>query len=211
MKYVMIAPVGDNLNALFVGIREFLTEKIFLLTPENQMFDAEKVKKDLERFSIPVRILILKGNMIEEMFRVVAEIKQLEQGKDFIMNIATGDKMSTCIALSAAFVHGMKAFGVVNGQPMVLPILKFSYYDQITERKMHLLKLLENKGKLSLEEMSKKSGMSLPLLAYHVNGTPKAEGLKGLGLIETIEKRGRVEINLSPLGRLLVKGYISHF
>jgi hypothetical protein len=50
--------------------------------------------------------------------------------------------------------------------------------------------------------------MSLPLVSYHVNGTLKSEGLKQLGLVETTEQKGRVEVHLSTLGKLLVRGYI---
>jgi len=50
--------------------------------------------------------------------------------------------------------------------------------------------------------------MSLPLISYHVNGNLKSEGLKELGLVETKEIKGRVEVELTTLGRLLLKGYV---
>ena len=61
----------------------------------------------------------------------------------------------------------------------------------------------------SLEELSKKTKMSLPLISYHINGNLKSEGLKDLGLVETMEEKGRIAVKLSTLGRLLVKGYIT--
>ena len=50
--------------------------------------------------------------------------------------------------------------------------------------------------------------MSLPLISYHINGTVKTNGLKELGLIGTVEKKGKIELQLSEMGKLLIKGYI---
>ncbi|MCH8329374.1 MAG: ArsR family transcriptional regulator, partial [Nanoarchaeota archaeon] len=206
MKHIVIAPVGDNLDALFIGIKEFPTEKIILICPKNNLKKAEKVKKDLKKFDIPVEIKEVTGNLMEDMFRIVAEIKDTEKENKIIVNIATGDKLSTCAALSAAFVNGIKAFSIMDGQIMLMPILKFSYYKSLTDKKLRILKLLNSKEVMSIEEISKKIGMSLPLIYYHINGTLKEEGLKGLELVETLDKS---KVKLSMLGRLLIKGYIS--
>jgi len=200
MKYTVIAPVGDNPDALFIGIKEFPTEKIVLICPRDNLKKAEKVK------NIPVETKEVSGNLMEEMFRIVAEIKSTEKQRNLIMNIATGDKISTCAALSAAFVNGIKAFGVMNNQVMLMPILKFSYYKSLTDKKLKILKLLNEKEVMSMEEVSKKTGMSLHLVYYHINGTLKEEGLKGLELVESLDKS---KVKLSMLGRLLIKGYIS--
>ena len=60
-----------------------------------------------------------------------------------------------------------------------------------------------------MEELSRRTGMSLPLISYHINGTRKEDGLKELGLVDTEENKGRVRMTLTTLGRLLIKGYIS--
>ena len=84
----------------------------------------------------------------------------------------------------------------------------------MTDKKLAILKALyesRNEEKVccaSLDELSKKVGMSLPLISYHINGTLKSEGLKELWLIETMEKRVKMEIRFSMMGRLLIKGYI---
>ena len=43
-KKVVIAPVGDNMDALYVGIKEFPTERVILITPEERLEDAEMKK-----------------------------------------------------------------------------------------------------------------------------------------------------------------------
>ena len=209
-KKIVIAPVGDNMDALYVGIKEFPTEKVILLTPEDRLEDAKKAQQELKKFGIPVQITEMKGNVWEEMFQKIAEIKAIEKDKDIIINTATGDRVSTCAATSAAFVNGLKAMSVDSGEAMMLPVLKFSYYNILTDKKMEILKLLKKPDCCnSLEELSKKTKMSLPLISYHINGNLKSEGLKDLGLVDTTEDKGRIAVKLSTMGRLLVKGYIS--
>ncbi|MFH1592563.1 MAG: DUF6293 family protein [Candidatus Woesearchaeota archaeon] len=216
MKHTVIAPIGDYMDSLFVGIREFPTERIILLTDKDRKEDALKSKAELEKFKIPVQIKELPGNshVWEEIFEAIADIKKNLGNNPLLINVATGDRDTRCAATSAAFVNGIRAFSVDKDQAVLLPILKFSYYKMLTEKKLSILKVLfesgdgEKKCCASLEELSKKTGMSLPLISYHINGTMKSEGLKELGLIETIEKKGRIQIDLSMMGRLLIKGYI---
>ncbi len=208
MGYVVIAPVGDNIDALFVGVKEFPTERVVLITPPQRVKEALRVKKDLERFKIPATIEEVTGNLMEGMFEVIARIKQIEVSREILVNVATGDRVSTCAALSAAFVNGLKAFGVEQDRVMLLPILKFSYYKMLTDRKLGILKLLYSKGSKTLEELGRETKMSPPLVSYHVNGNVKVEGLKQLGVVEASEEKGKSVVHLTALGRLLVKGYI---
>lgn len=75
---------------------------------------------------------------------------------------------------------------------------------------MSILRLLygDDECCASFEELSKRTKMSLPLVSYHINGTPKSEGLKKLGLVEVKEIGGKSAINLSTMGGLLIKGYV---
>ncbi|MBI1935800.1 helix-turn-helix transcriptional regulator [Candidatus Woesearchaeota archaeon] len=209
-KNIIIAPVGDNMNALYVGLKEFPTERVYLLAPGDYSKAAEKASKDLERFGTPSKIISLKGDVWEDMFRKIGEITFAEKGNNVIINTATGDRTTTCAATSAAFVNGIKAFSIEKGTAMLLPVLKFSYYRLLTDRKMDILKMLAKPDCcMSLEELSKKTKMSLPLISYHINGNLKSEGLKEMGLAETNEIRGRLEIKLSMLGRMLLNGYVN--
>jgi DNA-binding transcriptional ArsR family regulator len=156
-----------------------------------------------------VQITEIKGNVWEAMFQKIAELKAVEKDKDIIINTSSGDRMTQCAATSAAFVNGLKAISVAGNNTMVLPVLKFSYYSMLTDKKMTILKLLNKPGCCSsLEELSKKTNMSLPLISYHINGNLKSEGLKEMGLVDTKENKGRISLMLSTLGRLLLKGYV---
>jgi len=210
MKYLVIAPVGEHMDTLYVGIKEFPTERIILITPEEMLDFARKAKDELEKFKIPVEIKEIKGHIWEETFRAVSEIKSIEKDQNMLINVATGDMESRCAVTSAAFVNGIRAFSVSGSEVMLLPVLKFSYYKAITDKKMSILKMLyrEQECCSSLDALSKMTGMSLPLISYHINGTLKSEGLKQLGLVDTEDKKGKVEVKLSMQGKLLVKGYI---
>lgn len=210
MKNIVIAPVGDNIDSLYVGLKEFPTEKIILITPEDKIAEANNTKKELEKFKMPVDIVNIKGNIWEEMFKIISNIKKAQNNNNIVINVSTGDPTTRCAATSAAFVNGIKAFSVDGDHAVLLPVLKFNYYKLLTEKKMSILKSIyeEKDCCSSLEQLSKKTNMSLPLISYHVNGTSKSEGLKNLGLIETEEKRGKIAVNLSMLGRLLIKGYV---
>ena len=212
MKNVVIAPVGEYIDALFVGLKEVPTERVVLVSNDHYMSKAQDVKRELERkFKIQVQIKNIKGNIWEEMFKAVAEIKETEKDNNIFINVSTGDRDTRCAATSAAFVNGLKAFTADGNNTMLLPVLKFSYYKLLTDRKMEVLKTLysENGNALTLEELGKKTKMSLPLISYHIHGTLKSDGLNELGLIELDENKSRIKVKLSLLGRLLVKGYVA--
>src|SRR3989344_9260470 len=204
MGYIVIAPVGDNLDALFIGMKEFPTEKVFLITPKDNLRKARKLEKKLRVFSMPVIIKETNGNLMEEMFSSFGEICSQYNHDDLIVNVATGDRLSACAALSAAFANGLKAFGVMNKKPMLLPIMKLSYYNELTDSKFKVLGTLNAEEYLTLTELGKKTGMSLSLLSYHLNGTLKQKGLLQLRLVEVKEQNKKVLVKLSQMGSLLL-------
>ncbi|MFH2027590.1 MAG: winged helix-turn-helix domain-containing protein [Nanoarchaeota archaeon] len=211
MTHTVIAAVGDNMESLFVGVREFPTKKIILLADESHLKKAEETKKELEKFKIPVDIKKVKGEPWETTFEAVKDIKEAEGEQNLIINAATGVAGAhKCALCSAAFVNGLKAFTVHGNEINIMPILKFSYYKILTDKKMDILKFLYNNKECcaSLDELSKKLKMSLPLISYHINGNLKSEGLKEMGLVMADEWKGRVKISLTLLGKLLVKGYV---
>ncbi len=211
MSYVVIAPVSTNVDPIYIGIKEFPTERIILLCSDELDREAEKIKEDLKKFKIPVIIKQIHGHIWEELFRLVSEIAIQEKGNKIIINVGSGDSTAKCALISAAFVNGLKAFDVVNDKSMLLPVLKFSYYKLLTDKKLSILKILNEQKDYcsSLTDLSNKTKMSPPLLSYHINGTLKSEGLKQLGLVDVIEEKGNLLIKLNTLGKLLIKGYVN--
>lgn len=209
MGYKVIAPVGDNPKALFVGIKEFPTEKVYLLTPPENLRRAKELAKKLDEFTINSKIIELKENNIEEMFRIFGELCSQHDPDEIIVNVATGDRMTTCTALSASFANGLKAFGISNNKAMILPIMKLSYYNELTENKLKILQELKLEDYISLKDLHKKLGMSISLLSYHINGNYKYKGLREYRLVTVKERNNQLFVKLSEMGNLLLKGYIS--
>jgi DNA-binding transcriptional ArsR family regulator len=199
---VLVAPVGGNDDSLFVAVREFKLDKVVLLATNDKSGYAESVSSDLANFSIPSEIIVV-SDILRDFFKVVSDLKNTE--KEIIVNASSGDDASNSAALSAAFANGLKAFHVLNSKVIMLPVLGISYYDLLTEKKRQILGIIAT-GNSSLEGLGKKTGMSLPLLSYHLNGTLKVKGLKELGLVEVVERRGKVIIGLTDVGKILIHG-----
>jgi hypothetical protein len=170
---------------------------------------ARKIKNVL---GLPITInLVTKENVIRDTMERVNEILNLE-GRNFqqvLMNVSSGDKLIGCAALSAAFINGIKAFGMdsTKSVPLLMPVLKLSYNEIISTAKIKILKTIDDMGGTinSLEELEQVSGLGKPLLSYHVQGGKDSKGLANLGLVE-VERgdRGKMIINLTTLGKLLV-------
>lgn len=211
MEYTTIAPYGKNIKNLITGLEAFPSKSVILIVPIKFEAKAEKTKKELIGKGIGVTLLQIEGDVWEVIFEKIAELTQGKNPHQFIINTSSGDSNTQCAATSAAFVNGIKAIAVELNHVMLLPILKFSYYKMLTDKKMELLRAISDESCCSsLDELSKKAKMSMPLISYHINGNLKSEGLKDLGVVETHQHDGKISITLSTLGKLLLKGYVTH-
>src|SRR5919198_2419222 len=186
-----IATFGrDGQEGIASGIRNFPIHKLALIC-----FDSDKQRAN--EFSIKIRnvlglpvmiSIVTKENVIRDTLERVTEILNLH-GKEFeqvLMNVSSGDKLIGCAALSAAFINGIKAFGMdeTGTIPLLMPVLKLSYSEIISEAKIKILKAIDNAGGIigSLDQLEELSGYGKPLLSYHVQGGKDSKGLADLGL-----------------------------
>lgn len=210
---LQIATFGSDMQeGIAAGIRNFPIHKLVLICYSSDNQKAEDFSRRIRSIlGIPVTItLVNRENVIRDVLERVGEIISM-QGKNFqqiLMNVSCGDKLIGCAALSAAFINGIKAFGMDSaGAPLLMPVLKLSYSEIISEPKMNILKAVEKVGGAvdSLEKLEEASGYGKPLLSYHIMGGKEARGLAELGLVE-VEKgdRGKLLTKLTTLGKLLV-------
>jgi PII-like signaling protein len=210
---LQIATFGSDMQeGIAAGIRNFPIHKLVLICYSSDNQRAEEFSRKIRNIlGIPVTITVVdRENVIRDVLERVSEIISMH-GKNFqqiLMNVSCGDKLIGCAALSAAFIHGIKAFGMDSaGAPLPMPVLKLSYSEIISEPKMNILKAMERVGGAvdSLEKLEQASGYGKPLLSYHIMGGKEARGLAELGLVE-VEKgdRGRLLTRLTTLGKLLV-------
>ncbi len=156
-------------------------------------------------------VVVTKENVIRDTMERINEILNLH-GNEFrqvLMNVSCGDKLIGCAALSSAFINGIKAFGMdeTHSTPLLMPVLKLSYNEIISEAKIKILKAIDDAGGAteSLEQLEQVSGYGKPLLSYHIQGAKDSKGLSDLGLVD-VEKgeRGKIFAKLTVLGKLLV-------
>jgi hypothetical protein len=216
MTTIQIATFGsEGQEAIAAGIRNFPVHKLALICYESDKDKADDFSRKIRSvLGLAVSIhLVSKHNSIRDTLERVSEILSID-GKKFhqvLMNVSCGDKLIGCAALSAAFINGIKAFGMdETGSPLLMPILKLSYNEIISESKIKILKAIDEAAGgyvESLEQLESISGYGKPLLSYHIQGGRESKGLADLGLLE-IEKgeRGKISARLTTLGKLLVIG-----
>jgi len=214
MKTLQIATFGsDGQDGIALGIRSFSVHKLALICFNSDKNRAEDFAKKIKSvLGVPITITVVtKENVIRDTMESVNEILNLH-AKEFeqvLLNVSSGDKLIGCAALSAAFINGIQAFGMddTHTVPLLMPVLKLSYNEIISEAKIKILKSINDAGGAieSLDQLEQISGYGKPLLSYHVQGAKDSKGLADLGLVE-VEKgdRGKVAARLTTLGKLLV-------
>jgi len=214
MKTLQIATFGsDGQDGIALGIRSFSVHKLALICFNSDKNRAEDFAKKIKSvLGVPITITIVtKENVVRDTMESVNEILNLH-AKEFeqvLLNVSSGDKLIGCAALSAAFINGIQAFGMddTHTVPLLMPVLKLSYNEIISEAKIKILRSINTAGGViqSLEQLEQISGYGKPLLSYHVQGAKDSKGLADLGLVE-VEKgdRGKISARLTTLGKLLV-------
>jgi len=214
MKTLQIATFGsDGQDGIALGIRSFSVHKLALICFNSDKNRAEDFAKKIKSvLGVPITITVVtKENVVRDTMESVNEILNLH-AKEFeqvLLNVSSGDKLIGCAALSAAFINGIQAFGMddTHTVPLLMPVLKLSYNEIISEAKIKILKSINTAGGViqSLEQLEQISGYGKPLLSYHVQGAKDSKGLADLGLVQ-VEKgdRGKISARLTTLGKLLV-------
>jgi hypothetical protein len=217
---LQVATFGsEGQDGIALGIRSFPVHKLVIICFASDKNKAEEFSRRIRNvLGLPVTInVVAKENVIRDTMERVNEILNLN-AKEFqqvLMNVSCGDKLLGCAALSAAFINGIKAFGMdtTGTVPLLMPVLKLSYSEIISDAKVKILKAIDSAGGTieSLDQLEHLSGYGKPLLSYHVQGGKDSKGLADLGLVE-VEKgdRGKISAKLTTLGKLLVSSNALH-
>ncbi len=206
IRHVVIAPVEHEPDELFFKSEQFAPEKIYIIYPVFAKPLAEKIKLRIEKRKIPVEAIELQNPQdLKNMFSTMGTIHAKEPDKSVLINVSAAEKTLAQAALSYAFVHGLLAVDIHQKKFIEYPVLGISYYDLLKGKKSRILSTLSKKDCCdSLEDMSRKIGLSPSLVNYHVYGNGKKPGLVELGLVELVQKNQKIVLSLTNLGRLLV-------
>jgi len=209
LKTLQMAILGGNEEAVFVGLRNFPAHKLALITTTDTKDQAEQLAGKLtDTLRLVVNIVPIQDYSIQTMLDTIGQlVKRETEFQEFLINVGSASKHLTCAGVTAAFVHGIKAFDVVGDHPEVLPVMRYGYIETVTEAKLEILRAIERSGGdvESLEKLSEITNYGKPLLSYHIRGSRDSKGLESLGLVEVERgKRGRLHVRLTSLGRTLL-------
>lgn len=210
-RLLQIAGVGGDPAPIVAGAKAFPVTKLVLLYEEREARAVVDLVEKLAPLKCDVDRRVLKGPPLTAVLSAVAAIAHDEalHFDDVMVNVTVADKLLSCSLMSAAFMHGIRAIAVQNGEPIQLPVLKFAYREMISESKMNILRALSRAGGgvESLNDLSEMSGVEKSLLSYHIRGGRDAKGLEELNLV-SIEraKQGRLMVQLTEMGRLILLG-----
>src|SRR5208282_1811886 len=143
---------------------------------------------------------------IMQVFSQIVE-KNKDQYDDSLLNVSSGDKMICIAAAVTSFILGFKAFFCKGDECVMLPPMKLSYTELVSEVKISILRAIDKAGGEvdSLDELSKLTNYGKPLLSYHIHGSEDARGLIDLGLARaTRHSRGKTKVTLTTLGKMLL-------
>jgi len=210
LKTLQMAILGDNEEAVFVGLRNFPAHKLVLIATTESNAQAKQLAGKLtDTLRLAVEIMPIPDSTVQTMLDAVGELvkKETEGFQDFLINVGSASQHLTCAGVTAGFIHGIRTFDVIGDRPEVLPVMKYGYTQTVTEPKLEILRAIERSGGdvESLEKLSALANYGKPLLSYHIRGSRDSKGLEGLGLVEIERgKRGRLRVKLTPLGRTLL-------
>ncbi|MFP4118206.1 MAG: winged helix-turn-helix domain-containing protein [Candidatus Woesearchaeota archaeon] len=213
---IMTLAAGECMDNIMDSLNHYSPRKIHVLNIEKYSENSEKFKKRMEDKGYQVSIIRIGDNIWEDVLMKVGDMvcansdMDKERERKFIVHTDTGDPMLRSVMTVAAFVNGIRALSYDGGKTQLLPLFKLKYQTPLTDKKMQILKILREDITCckSFDELSQRTGMSLPLISYHINGNLKSEGLKSMGLVDVVERQGRMNVSMSTQGLLLLNGYL---
>jgi hypothetical protein len=217
---LQIATFGpDDHEAIVSGIKSFPVHKLAIICYDHDKSKAEDFARKIKSaLGLSINLyLVNEENVVRDTLERINEI--LLHSKEYhqiLVNVSSGEKLLGCAALSSSFVNGIKAYGMDRTKtfPILMPVLKLSYNEIVSEAKIKILKAIDEAGGSldSLEDLEQASGFGKPLLSYHVQGGKDTKGLASLGLLDVERKeRGKISVSITVLGKLLINNSDSAF
>jgi hypothetical protein len=211
-KTVQIATVGEDQSGVLAGVRNAPANKLILICYERDKENAKRLAKTITetlKTDSMVFDTIRPEHCYKDIMQVFTQIveKNQQDFEDFLLNVSSGDKMICIAAAVTSFILGFKAFFCKGDECVMLPPMKLSYTELVSEVKLNILRSLDQVGGSvdSLDELSKLTNYGKPLLSYHIHGSEDARGLVDLGLAEaTRHSRGKTKVTLTTLGKMLL-------
>lgn len=210
---LQIAAAGGDMSCLLAGVRELPLSRLVLLYPSDEMDCLDPAKRVLEPLDVEVDYRPIDSEPITSVLDLITQVRAEAAAKAFCdihVNVSSGASSFGAAGTMAAFIHGLRAFCVVDGAPLFLPIPRCGYHEVLRPPKMAILQAVQDyDGAItSLTDLGTLTGMDKPLLSYHLRGSKDSKGLEDMGLV-TVHRggRGRLRVDLTALGRMVVAAH----
>ena len=208
-RTIQIAILGDNENAVSIGLRNFPTRKLILITSNQTIERANKLATKLhDVHNLTIEIVRTKDDNLATILGTITQTIQqnADSFQEALINIGPANRNQVTAGLAAAYLYGVRAFDITGEDPVIVPVLKLGYREMVSGVKLEILHTLEKVEQVnSLEELARMTNHGKPLLSYHIKGTEKTRGLLDLGLVEVKHlKQGRIQVKLTKLARTLL-------
>jgi len=209
---VQIATVDKDSNGVLAGVRNAPANKLVLICYDHNKDIAKRLAASITE-TLKTEVEVYNNVRVEHSYKDIMQVfsqiveKNKDQYDDFLLNVSSGDKMICIAAAVTSFILGFKAFFCKGDECVMLPPMKLSYTELVSEVKISILRALDKAGGEvdSLDELSKLTNYGKPLLSYHIHGSEDARGLMDLGLAEaTRHLRGRTKVRLTTLGKMFL-------
>jgi len=209
---VQIATVDKDSNGVLAGVRNAPANKLVLICYDHNKDIAKRLAASITE-TLKTEVEVYDNVRVEHSYKDIMQVfsqiveKNKDQYDDFLLNVSSGDKMICIAAAVTSFILGFKAFFCKGDECVMLPPMKLSYTELVSEVKISILRALDKAGGEvdSLDELSKLTNYGKPLLSYHIHGAEDARGLIDLGLAEaTRHLRGRTKVRLTTLGKMFL-------
>jgi hypothetical protein len=211
-RTVQIATVDKDSNGVLAGVRNAPANKLVLICYDHNKDVAKRLAASITE-TLKTEVEVYDNVRVEHSYKDIMQVfsqiieKNKDQYDDFLLNVSSGDKMICIAAAVTSFILGFKAFFCKGDECVMLPPMKLSYTELVSEVKISILRALDKAGGEvdSLDELSKLTNYGKPLLSYHIHGSEDARGLIDLGLAEaTRHLRGRTKVRLTTLGKMFL-------
>jgi hypothetical protein len=211
-RTLQISTVGEDSSGVLSGVRNAPANKLVMICYDRDKEAANRLARNINetlKTEVEVYDTIRPEKSYKDIMQVFSDIveKNRNQYDDFLLNVSSGDKMICIAAAVTSFILGFKAFFCKGDECVMLPPMKLSYTEMVSEVKLNILRALDKAGGNveSLDELSKLTNYGKPLLSYHIHGSEDARGLIDLGLAEAIRHaRGKTKVTLTTLGKMLL-------
>jgi hypothetical protein len=218
-KIFQIATFGTfHANNILTGLKTYPSEKLVLICYDHDNTNAKRFIKVIRSVNEKIEVivcLISRQNIIENVFEYFGIVvgSEINRFQRILVNVSSGDKSLSYAVLSAAYIKGIETFMINSNFADSLAIIPTPkpYYDNIiTKTNLRILNSIASAGGVvyGLDRLRQLSGVTKPLLSYHLNGRDNTKGLIDLGLVWVENKRYEngtiVIVRLTPIGKLFV-------